>query len=101
MISLFRTLSLRHLRRRPGRSALVVLSIALGTATLVSARALNRSMGSAARDAAAPLAGAADLHVGNGDSGVVRSLAAELRRVPGVRAVRPLILERVHLPDLD
>ena len=36
MLSLYRTLSLRYHRRRAGRAALVVASIALGVATLVS-----------------------------------------------------------------
>src|SRR5437764_14546520 len=100
MLALYRTLSLRHLRRRASRAALVVLSIALGVATLVSSRALNRSMDTAARAAAAPLAGVADLIVNNGPAGVERSLAAELRTVPGLRAVSPLVIERVVLADL-
>src|SRR3954447_20853691 len=101
MFSLFRTLSFRHLRRRASRAALVVISIALGVATLVSSRALNGSMDAAARTAAAPLAGVADLVVDNGPAGVLRGLAGELRAVPGLRAVSPLVVERVQLPDLD
>ncbi len=100
MLSLYRTLSLRYHRRRASRAALVVASIALGVATLVSARALNRSMEAAARAAVAPAAGAADLSVANGEAGVGRGLAAELRGVPGLRAVVPLLAERVPLPDL-
>src|SRR5581483_5978823 len=101
MISLYRTLSLRYHRRRFSRAALVVVSIALGVATLVSTRALNRSMEAAARAAMAPAAGAADLTLDNGPAGVRRDLATDLRPVPGVRAVVPLLAERVPLPDLD
>ncbi|HEY1375172.1 MAG TPA: FtsX-like permease family protein, partial [Gemmataceae bacterium] len=101
MLSLYRTLSLRYHRRRASRAVLVVLSIALGVATLVSTQSLNRSMAAAARAALAPAAGAADLSVGNGEAGVRRDLAAELRAVPGLRAVVPLLLERVPLRDLD
>src|SRR5439155_7085012 len=101
MLALYRTLSLRHLRRRASRAALVIVSIALGVATLVSTRALNRSMDAAARTAAAPAGGAADLTVGNDEAGVRRDLAADLRAVPGVRAVVPLLVERVPLRDLD
>src|SRR5262245_35895178 len=101
MFSLYRTLSLRHLRRRAGRAALVVVSIALGVATLVATRVLNRSMAAAARAATSPLAGAADLVAANAEAGVARELAADLRSVPGLRAVQPLLIERVHLPDLD
>lgn len=101
MFSLHRTLSLRYLRRRWDRAALVVVSIAIGVATLVSTRALNRSMEVAARAAVTPLAGAADFHVDNGEAGVARALADELRTLPGVRMVQPLLVERVQLADLD
>jgi putative ABC transport system permease protein len=101
MYSLYRTLSVRYHRRRASRAALVIISIALGVATLVSTQSLNRCMDVAARVAAAPAAGAADLIVGNGEAGVRRSLAAELRAVPGLRAVAPLLIERVPLPALD
>lgn len=100
MFSLYRTLSVRYHRRRWSRAALVILSIALGVGTLVSTRALNRSMEAAARQATAPAAGAADLTVGNNDAGVRRELAAELRGVAGVRAVMPVLVERVPLRDL-
>ncbi|MFO0807651.1 MAG: FtsX-like permease family protein [Gemmataceae bacterium] len=101
MLALYRTLSVRHLRRRFGRAALVVVSIALGVATLVSARVLNRCMEAAVRSATAPLGGTADLFASNGEAGVERALAVELRRLPGVKSVQPLLLERVQLPDLD
>src|SRR5437868_2979014 len=101
MYALYRTLSLRHLRRRASRAGLVVISIALGVATLVSSRALNHSMDAAARAAAARLAGVADRVVNNGPAGVRRDLVAELRAVPGVCAAVPLVIERVPLTDLD
>ncbi len=102
MLSLHRTLSLRYLRRRLGRSVLVVLSIALGVATLVGTRALSQNMSQAARTAANPLAGVSDLTVANGELGVPRGLVRELREahLPGVREVNPLVLGRVALPGL-
>jgi putative ABC transport system permease protein len=101
MISLYRLLSVRHLRRRWARSLLVVASIALGVATLVATQALNESMAVATHHAVTPLAGSADLHVGNGEAGVERRLAGELGRLAGIRAVEPIVAERVLLPDLD
>src|SRR2546423_13683833 len=95
MLSLFRTLSVRYHRRRASRAALVVVSIALGVATLVSTQSLNRGMATAARAALAPAAGAADLSVGNGEAGVRRHPAAELRAVPRPRAGVPLPVGRV------
>lgn len=102
MLPLYRTLSLRHLRRRWSRAALIVASIALGVATLVATRALNGSMTTAARSAVNPLAGFADLQVSNGTFGVPAELVEEIRaaRLPGVRAVQPLVLGRVALIDL-
>lgn len=100
MLALYRTLSVRYLRQRWSRAILVVASIALGVATLVATRVLNQSMSVASLEAASPLAGVAPLHVGNGEAGVRRDLAEQLRQVPGVRGAEPLIAERVLLPDL-
>src|SRR3954470_21237130 len=97
MLSLHRTLSLRYLRRRWDRAALVVVSIAIGVATLVSTRALNRSMSVAAREAVTPLAGVADFPGAKGEAGGGRPPAGELRPTPGIRRVEPLIVERVQL----
>jgi putative ABC transport system permease protein len=101
MFAVFRTISIRYHRRRASRAILVVVSIALGVATVVSTQTLNRCMETAARAAAAPVAGIADLSVNNGEAGVRRELAAELRAVPGLRAVVPVIIERVPIPALD
>ena len=43
-LALHRTLSLRYLRRRWPRTLLIVLSIALGVATLVATRLLNTNL---------------------------------------------------------
>ncbi|HEV2945828.1 MAG TPA: FtsX-like permease family protein [Gemmataceae bacterium] len=101
MFSLYRTLSLRYLEQRWPRAVLVVASIALGVATLVATRALNQSMTEAVRGATAPLAGVADLHVSNGESGVPISLATELSQIEGVRRVEPVVVGRVRMPDLE
>jgi putative ABC transport system permease protein len=101
MLSLYRTLSLRYLQRRWPRAVLVVASIALGVATLVATRALNQSMTEAVRGATAPLAGVADLHVSNGESGVPISLATELAQIEGIRRVEPVVVGRVRMPDLE
>src|SRR5258707_12853159 len=100
MYSLYRSLSIRYHRRRASRAALVIISIALGVATLVSTQSLNRCMDAAARSAAAPAAGAADMIVGNGEAGVPRGLAAELRAGSGLPAVVPLPLGRGSLSPL-
>lgn len=100
MRSLYRTLSLRFLQQRWSRALLIVASIALGVATLVATRSLNDSVWAAARASATPLAGLADLNVGNGDSGVSRDLVSVLAAQPDVRAAEPVVLGRVRLPDI-
>jgi len=70
MLSLYRTLSLRYLRRRWSRATLIVISIALGVAILVATQMLKQSMVEAGLTAANPLAGTYDLEVSNSDFGV-------------------------------
>ena len=100
--SVYRVLSLRYLLQRWDRAMLIVASIALGVATLISARILNQCIEAAAQDTTTP-GGTAELYVTNGEAGVLRSLADELRaaNVPGLRSVEPLVYDRVTLPDLD
>jgi putative ABC transport system permease protein len=99
MTSLYRIVSLRYLRRRWDRAALVVLSIALGVATLVSSRVLNERLDRATGAVIAP-GGAGDLLIGNGDAGVGRDVLTDLRaaNLPGVASMRPLVVRRVTLP---
>ena len=50
MLSLWRSLGLGYLRRRPLRSLLVAFSIALGVATLVATQSLRRGIVQGKRD---------------------------------------------------
>lgn len=101
-MSVYRLLALRYLLQRWDRAALIVASIALGVATLISARILNQCIEAAAQDTTTP-GGSAELYVTNGEAGVLRSVTDELRaaNINGVRSVQPLVFERVSLPDLD
>jgi putative ABC transport system permease protein len=100
MLSLYRTLSLRYWGRCRLRCALVLMSIALGVAACVATSVLDANLETAFQRSALPLAGFADLYVSNGDAGVPRSLAEQLAQVPGVHSARPLVLQRVALPEL-
>jgi len=99
--SVYRLLALRYIRHRWDRAALIVVSIALGVATLVSARILNQCFEAAAHDTKTPMAGA-DLYITNGEAGLLRSLAEEIRaaNIEGVRSVQPLVYDRVTMPQL-
>ncbi|MDB5307482.1 MAG: macB 1 [Gemmataceae bacterium] len=100
--AVYRLLGLRYVLHRWDRAVLIVASIALGVATLVSARILNQCLEAAAQDTTTP-AGGADLYVTNGEAGVLRALTDEVRaaNIPGVRSVQPIVYERVSLPQLD
>src|SRR5262245_23783421 len=98
--ALMRVLSLRYLHKRFDRAALIVASIALGVATLVSTRLLNGYIDAASHVTANPLEGTADLCVISGSRFIRQELADRVRDVPGVAAARPLIVERVLVADL-
>ncbi len=101
-MSLYRLLSLRYLFHRWDRAALIVASIALGVATLVSARILNAMVETATNQTTTPI-GMGDLYVSNGELGVPRNVAEDLDRaaISGVESVQPLVVERVTLPVLE
>src|SRR5262249_23302567 len=98
MFALARMLSLRHLKRHPVRTALVLAGIALGVAASTATRMLEQILDRSLRAAATPMAGEADLYVSNGDAGVHRTLLPRLAGVAGVRSVRPVVVQRVVLP---
>lgn len=101
-MTVYRLLALRYALHRWDRAALVVASIALGVAALVSARALNQCVETASRETTSPLA-VADLYVSNGEAGVQIRMADRVRAaaVPGVKAINPVVYDRVTLPQLD
>jgi putative ABC transport system permease protein len=103
MLTLLRTLSLGYLARHLTRSALVVLSIALGVGMLVATQSLSRSLKHGVEVGVNPLAGLADLLIVNGDTGVPAELAKQLveERIPGVRSVTPFVLTRMSVADLN
>ncbi len=101
MFPVFRSLSLRYLRLRWARALLVVFSIALGVATLVSTRILNQCLELAAHDTMTPMA-VADLYATNGEIGVQREVADQIKaaQIPGVEAVIPMIFEQARMMDV-
>lgn len=102
MPPLYRLLALRYILQRWDRAALIVASIALGVATLVSSRILNQCLQTAAASTTTPL-GVGDLYVTNGGVGVQRKVVDDIRNadIPGVESVQPLAIDRVTLPSLD
>ncbi len=110
MLSLQRTLSLGYLKRRWLRAVLIVLSIALGVSAIVATSILNGGLKLAAQRVVNPLAGLADLMVGNNQAGVPLAVAdqldparaeSETSPLAAISSVQPLVISRVALPEHD
>ena len=103
LLTLLWTLSTGYIRKHQTRSALIVLSIALGVATLVATQSLNKGLKASVQDSVNPLANMADLLVGNGQTGVPADLAKRIEKMnlPGVVSATPFIQWRISLPTLD
>lgn len=96
MFALCHALSLREIRRHPGRSALIAASIALGVVAWTTTWALNGALDDSLREASAPSA-SADLYVSNGDSGLARELSSRVASIDGVQSARPVVIERIQI----
>lgn len=90
MRALVRPLALRRLRLEPGRTALLVLGVALGVAVFVAVRALNATTLATLSRMNQVAAGSAGLLV-EGGAGVPLDLLPALRKDPGVQAAAPLL----------
>src|SRR5260370_2964008 len=97
LVSLFRTLSLRYLGKRRNRAVLIVLSIALGVAMLVSTQLLNQCIDAAVAESTAPGAEQADLVVSSNRRGKLE-LVPPFRKIPCVQPAHPMIFLSVLPP---
>ena len=91
MRALIRGLALRRLRLEPGRSALLVLGVALGVSVFVAVRALNATTLRSLHRVDEVATGAAALVVEGGATGVPLSLRETVREAHGVRGASPVI----------
>lgn len=100
LFALFNSVSRRYLGKRWDRALLIVASIALGVAMLVSTQQLNQCLDAAAHESTSPGADPADLVVTN-NSRTRIDLTERLRGVAGVDSAQAVIFERVLLPEFD
>jgi putative ABC transport system permease protein len=91
MRALVRGLALRRLRLEPGRSALLVLGVALGVSVFVAVRALNATALESLGRVGEVATGSAALVVEGGAGGVPVALLEAIRATPGVRGASPVI----------
>ncbi|WP_224365306.1 ABC transporter permease [Hyalangium versicolor] len=84
LLALLRLVSLRHLVQAPLRTALTLVGVAVGVATMVGVAAINRSVMDAFRSTVDTVAGKADLTVAGSQVGFSEEVLAQVRSVPGV-----------------
>ncbi len=85
-------ISLREVQRRPGRTLLTVLSVAIGVAVLISVALSSSAVQGTFRELYQSLAGKAALQVvAEGGGPFDQVIAERLGRVKGVRAALPLL----------
>jgi putative ABC transport system permease protein len=86
------TYNLREVQRRPGRTALTLLGIALGLATVVATRLSVHTVDRAYRDLFEGVSGRAALEItAKGQGGFAAESVTALDRVRGVRGIVPRI----------
>lgn len=96
MTFLIRAFSWSYVRRHRIEMALAILGVAAGVATFSSIRVAQASLVGGLRTTVDRIAGKAQLQV-SGVGGVPESLEADVRDVPGVRALTPVIEEVVQI----
>jgi ABC-type antimicrobial peptide transport system permease subunit len=83
-LPLLRLVSFRHLLQAPLRTALTLIGVAVGVATMVGATAINRTVLEAFRSTVDTIAGKADLTVAGTQVGFPDEVLEQVRGVPGV-----------------
>lgn len=86
MLRLFRIFNLRHVRRQPLETVLVLLGIALGVAVMVGIDLANQNALRSFHESVEAVVGRATHEVVGGPGGVPDSSAAHLMRHPGIIA---------------
>ena len=84
MLALLRFVSFRHLFDSPLRTALTVMGVAVGVATLVGISSINRSVTNAFRSTIDTVAGKADVSIAGTSAGFPEELLEQARSVKGV-----------------
>jgi putative ABC transport system permease protein len=101
MFSLFGAFSVPYLQRRWERAFLIICSIALGVATLVSSEVINRLIDSLTKETSTPVA-VGELLISNGELGIDASVlpALEKAKIAGVSQLLPVTIDRVQLEEI-
>jgi putative ABC transport system permease protein len=96
-LSLFRTVSLRHLLREPLRTLLILFGIALGVAVFISVRIANVSSLEAFRSTLGVVSGPANLIIRGTAAPLPDKVFPKVWRLPGVLGAAPRVEGTVSL----
>ena len=97
MINLFRFITLRHLKLRPGRTAFAIMGIACGIALYVAISIINESTNGFFRDSMTAVSGKAKLTISSGEIGFDQAVADQVEKIEGVTDAVPVIETRSWL----
>ncbi|MBI4649865.1 ABC transporter permease [Candidatus Desantisbacteria bacterium] len=91
ILNFFRYISLRHIRFQKTQSIVVLLSICLGIATIVSITIVNRSVLYSYEDTFNKMLGRSSLQISGPETGFPENLVDKVLKVPGVEYAAPVI----------
>ena len=94
MLNLFNFIALRHLKLKPGRTALAIGGIVCGIALFVAISLINESTNGYFRESMGAVSGKATLIVSSGESGFDEAVAEKLESIPGILAAVPIVESR-------
>jgi putative ABC transport system permease protein len=94
---LLSTVSIPRMREHPLRTSFTVLGVALGVAVLVSVIMVSRSIEASVTGTVGDLAGKADLQIAAGSSGFDEALLDQVREVPGISKLTPVLQQTASL----
>jgi putative ABC transport system permease protein len=86
-------LALQHLRARPIRTALTILGVAVGISSAMAIRLSNEEVLRSFQQSVSFVTGDVTIQISAGEFGINENLIRELRIVPGVAKVSPVLRE--------
>jgi putative ABC transport system permease protein len=100
IIDRIRALNLRELRRHPGRTAMLLVVVAISATLLVAVLGVSGSVTGSSGRLVAGIAGNASLEVsGVTDTGLPEALVRDIAKVPGVAAAVPMLRTTIGKPS--
>jgi putative ABC transport system permease protein len=100
IIDRIRAFNVRELRRHPGRTAMLLVVVAISATLLVAVLGIAGSITGSSGRLAAGIGGNASLEVsGVTDTGFPEALLRDIARVPGVTAAVPMLRTSVGKPS--